>query len=198
MSSDVPLANPRIGWVQHVAVCDEAGFIRYDQPIVTCRPGPVCIAVDQNNRIAILRHFRPIVLNLAEPAEYPITSIGSLGIESLEFPRGGANPGESIESAAAREVEEEVGYKAIDVRVLDKINADTAFFPISSATCIVTIDRLVRSTEEPDPLEDTEVEFVLPSELCKMIADGKIICGQTKSAFLSYLLYTGMFTFNLK
>ena len=189
-SEDLPLANPRIGWVQHVAVSDELGHFRYDQPIVTCRPGPVCIAVDAQRNIALLRHFRPIVLDLDTPPEFPISHFDKLGVESLEFPRGGANPGELIEDAAAREVEEEVGFQVIDVTILDRSNADTAFFPISAVTCVVTIDRNQRSSTDPDPHEDAEVTFVSQQEFCKLIASGKVICCQTKAAFLSYLIYT--------
>jgi hypothetical protein len=189
-SEDLPLANPRIGWVQHVAVSDELGRFRYDQPIVTCRPGPVCIAVDAQRNIALLRHFRPIVLDLDTPPEFPISRFDKLGVESLEFPRGGANPGELIEDAAAREAEEEVGFQVIDVKILDRSNADTAFFPISAVTCLVTIDRNQRSAAAPDPHEDTEVTFVSQQEFCELIASGKVICCQTKAAFLSYLVYT--------
>lgn len=187
-SEDVPLANPRFGWVQHVAVLGDDQNIRYDQPIVTCRPGPVCIAVDAQGKIALLRHFRPIVLDLDAPPEYPITSFDKLGVESLEFPRGGANPDEKIEQAAAREVEEEVGYRVLSVRVLDRCNADTAFFPISAVTCLVTVDRSEASKATPDPLEDTDVAFVGENELISLIADGKVLCSQTKAAFLSYLI----------
>jgi hypothetical protein len=188
-SEDLPLANPRIGWVQHVAVSDELGHFRYDQPIVTCRPGPVCITIDEQQNIALLRHFRPIVLDLDTPPEFPISSFEKLGVESLEFPRGGANPGERIEDAAVREVEEEVGFHVIDVKILDRSNADTAFFPISALTCLVTIDRNQRSATDPDPHEDAEVTFVSQQEFCELIASGKVICSQTKAAFLSYLIY---------
>jgi len=186
-SADLPLVNPRIGWVQHVAVHDEMGEFRYDQPIITCRPGPVCVAVTADGSLALLRSSDLVLMDLAAPNEFPITSFHKLGFVSLEFPRGGAEIGESIEQAAAREVEEEVGYKVVKVERLDRGNADTAFFPISTTTCLVTIDRKSPSELNPDPLEDTEVTFVTADEFLSLVADGKILCSQTKAAYLSYM-----------
>lgn len=186
-SADLPLVNPRIGFVQHVVVLDSAGQVRYDQPVITCRPGPVCVVLTQDGRLALLRHFRPIPLDPAVEPEYPIRSFGKMGLVSLEFPRGGAEAGESMATAATREVEEEVGFKVTAVKELDRANADTAFFPISITTFVVTIDTRQPSERCPDPLEDTEVTFVSHAEFMALVAAGQILCSQTKAAYLSYL-----------
>ncbi len=187
--NEIVLGNQRIGWVQHIVVCDRSGRPRYDQPIITCRPGPVCIAVDRKGRLALLHHMRPVIAAPSHKHQFPIVDVSALGMESLEFPRGGSNPHESERDTAAREVEEEVGFSVIGVELLDYSNGDTAFFPYSSRTCLVQIDENQISDLQPDPLEDAQVEFVTLSQMLELIASGKVLCAQTKAAFAVYLAH---------
>jgi len=65
----------------------------------------VIIPVLPNGQIALIRQYR-----------YP------MGREFIELPAGKLDPGEKAILTAAREVEEEIGYKAGDLRELGEIN----------------------------------------------------------------------------
>ena len=48
---------------------------------------------------------------------------------SWQFPQGGVDPGESLEEALLREVEEEIGVKARQIQILDRKGAYRYEFP---------------------------------------------------------------------
>lgn len=50
----------------------------------------------------------------------------AIGESSLEFPRGSAEPGESAEAAARRELQEETAFTAVEIRHLGFCRPDTA------------------------------------------------------------------------
>lgn len=188
---DVVFANPRMGLIQHVVVCDANGTARFDQPVVALKPGVICVAVDRAGRLALLRHFRPICFAPGLPEEMPITRFTECGVASLEFPRGGVEAGETPSEAARREVGEEVGAEVLKVTPMDFLNTDTAIVPYANQVFLLEVDSLRASPLPADPFEDIEVQFLPLPRVLDLVADGRIFCGQTKGALASYLAYLG-------
>ena len=105
--------------------------------------------------------------------------------ETIEIPAGGLNtPDEPTVEAAARELEEETGYKTKDLEFLISIKTTVAF-------CNENIDIYVARNLQPskqnlDEDEYINVETFSVDELCEMIYAGKIEDSKTVSAILAY------------
>ena len=105
--------------------------------------------------------------------------------ETIEIPAGGLNtPEEPTIDAAARELEEETGYKTEDLEFLISIKTTVAF-------CNENIDIYVARNLKPSKQNLDEDEFInveaySVEELCKMIYEGKIEDSKTVSAIMSY------------
>lgn len=105
--------------------------------------------------------------------------------ETIEIPAGGLNtPEEATKNAAARELEEETGYKTEELEFLLSIKTTVAF-------CNENIDIYVARNLQPskqnlDEDEYINVETYSVNELCEMIYAGKIEDSKTVSAILAY------------
>ena len=105
--------------------------------------------------------------------------------ETIEIPAGGLNnPQEPTLDAAARELEEETGYKSDELEFLISSKTTVAF-------CNENIDIYVAKNLKPskqnlDEDEFINVEVYSVDELCEMIYEGKIEDSKTVSAIMSY------------
>lgn len=105
--------------------------------------------------------------------------------ETIEIPAGGLNdPKEPTKDAAARELEEETGFKTDDLELLITIKTTVAF-------CNENIDIYVARNLKPSKQNLDEDEFInvetySVDELCEMIYSGKIQDSKTVSAILAY------------
>lgn len=105
--------------------------------------------------------------------------------ETVEIPAGGLNnPEEPTANAAARELEEETGFKTDDLEFLISIKTTVAF-------CNENIDIYVARNLKPSKQNLDEDEFInveaySVDELCEMIYAGKIEDSKTVSAILAY------------
>lgn len=105
--------------------------------------------------------------------------------ETIEIPAGGLNsPEEPTLDAAARELEEETGFKTDNLEFLISIKTTVAF-------CNENIDIYVARNLKPSKQNLDEDEFInveaySVDELCEMIYAGKIEDSKTVSAIMSY------------
>lgn len=126
-----------------------------------------CVAVKKNGNLVMVRQYR-----------------NALERETIEIPAGGLNPGENMQDAALRELQEETGYVAGKVEFLISIRTTVAF-------CNERIDiYLAEELEEGEQKLDEDeyldiVEYPL-GELLDMIDKGMIQDGKTVSALLAY------------
>ena len=105
--------------------------------------------------------------------------------ETIEIPAGGLNyPEEATRDAAARELEEETGFKTNDLEFLIRIKTTVAF--CNENIDIYVARNLIPSKQNLDEDEFINVEAYSVEELCEMIYAGKIEDSKTVSAIMSY------------
>lgn len=105
---------------------------------------------------------------------------------TLEIPAGGLNEegDEPSRLAAARELEEETGYRSDDLELLLTIHTTVAF--CNERIDIYLARNLVKSEQHLDEDEFIKVEAYSPEELAQMILEGRIQDSKTISAVLAY------------
>lgn len=105
---------------------------------------------------------------------------------ALEIPAGGRNSeDEPFIEAAARELEEETGYKSGDLTHL--ISVVTAIAYCNEVIEVYVARDLVKSEQNLDPDEFIEVKAFLPEEITRMIYEGRIQDSKTIAAVMSYI-----------
>ena len=105
--------------------------------------------------------------------------------DTIEIPAGGLNfPGEATRDAAARELEEETGFKSDELEFLISIKTTVAF--CNENIDIYVAKNLMPSKQNLDEDEFINVEAYTVDELCELIYAGKIEDSKTVSAIMSY------------
>lgn len=105
--------------------------------------------------------------------------------ETIEIPAGGLNtPEEPTLDAAARELEEETGFKSENLEFLISIKTTVAF--CNEKIDIYVARNLQPSKQNLDEDEFINVEAYTIEELCELIYAGKIEDSKTVSAILAY------------
>jgi ADP-ribose pyrophosphatase len=100
---------------------------------------------------------------------------------SLEFPRGGADRGETPEAAAEREVIEETGATKAELQPLGEFTPGGSSLAIRAHLFVARIDQVGAS----DPLEGIEdARAYSVADVEQLIGDGVIIDGFTMALFL--------------
>lgn len=104
---------------------------------------------------------------------------------TLEIPAGGLNgASEPTLDAAARELEEETGYRSGNLEWLITIRTTVAF--CNEKIDIYVARDLVKGEQHLDEDEFINVEAYSVDELCDMIFSGKIEDSKTVAAIMSY------------
>jgi ADP-ribose pyrophosphatase len=137
------------------------------QEVIVHAPSIGVVAVASDGRILLERQFRS-------------PTGGSL----LEIPAGSANPGESMEEAAQRELQEEINLRAGELRQIG------AFY-LAPGWCdefmtIFVAEDLSDSPLPSDPDEVIEVEPLTLDEALDALASGEIQDAKTVAALLLY------------
>ena len=126
-----------------------------------------CVAVKENGNLIMVRQYR-----------------NALERETVEIPAGGINPGEDMQSAALRELEEETGYKAGKCEFLLSIRTTVAF--CNERIDIFLAEDLVKGEQELDEDEYVDIVEYSLDELLAMIDEGMIQDSKTICALLAY------------
>lgn len=109
----------------------------------------------------------------------------ALDRETIEIPAGGLNGwDEPTIKAAARELEEETGYKSDNLTKLISVVTAVAF--CNEVIDVYVADNLVKTSQHLDEDEFIDVESYSLEELKEMIFAGKIQDSKTISAILAY------------
>lgn len=103
---------------------------------------------------------------------------------TYEIPAGGLNPGEKMIDAAARELEEETGYKSSDLELLISLRTTVAFCNEKIEVYIAReLEKAEQNLDEDEEIEVYEFEI---KELLDMIKSCEIEDSKTVSAILAY------------
>ncbi len=103
---------------------------------------------------------------------------------TLEIPAGGLNAGEDMKTCAARELEEETGYRSDHIEHLFDLYTTVAF--CNEKIGIYYSEDLVPSQQSLDEDEFVTVEAYTLDELTDYIFQGKIVDAKTIAALLAY------------
>ena len=104
--------------------------------------------------------------------------------DSLEIPAGGKNVGEAFDTAAARELEEETGYRCQKLKHLFDLYTTVAFS--NEKIGIYLAENLIPTEQHLDEDEYLSVEIYTLSELQHLISDGRIHDAKTIAALMYY------------
>ncbi|HEX8866644.1 MAG TPA: NUDIX hydrolase, partial [Lentzea sp.] len=140
---------------------------RFEHHVVRLpHPSTAVVVVDSENVLLMWRHRF------------------TTGAWGWEIPAGRCEEGETAETAAVRETEEETGYRPRRMEPLVTINPLTG---ISSHTTHIFVGTDAVKVGEPDPAEAAEVKWVPLSEIPAFIRKGLVPCGITLAALSTYL-----------
>ena len=132
--------------------------------------GGACVAaVDPEDRVLLVRQYRFAV-----------------GRELWELPAGKLEPGEDPEAAAARELEEETGYRALALRKLARLLPTPAY--CTEVIHIYEARGLVPGRQHLDRDEYLDVAAVPFDRAVEMVLSGEITDAKTQTGLLMLAL----------
>ena len=128
------------------------------------------VVVDDAQRVLLVRQYRFLIHSVA-----------------WEIPGGRIDPGESPETAAAREVREETGLQCSDLRPLLFFHPGLDTF--HNPSHLFYSRRHLRVAEfQPDPREVTECVWIPLSECLRMVFEGRILDSLSIAGLFAYQL----------
>ncbi len=146
--------------------------VEHDFHIIESRDWVNIIPLTTDRRVVMVRQYRH----------------GSRTI-TLEIPGGLADPGDTPEEAAARELLEETGYQADRWTEIGGVNPNPAIFNNRCYTFLAQ-DICKVSDLVPDQTEDIEVDLIPLADIPELIRAGRIDHAIVIAAFFLYFLQT--------
>lgn len=141
---------------------------------------------------------REVVRHHGAAAVVPITENGevilvkqfryAVGRDMLEIPAGLLEPGEEMAECAARETEEETGFRPMELTHLFDFYSSPGY--CTECVGIFAARQLVPSRQHLDPDEDVEVRIIPLEEAIEKVKNGEIIDGKTVAALMSVAAQT--------
>lgn len=105
----------------------------------------------------------------------------------IEIPAGKLDPGEDPAEAAARELEEETGYRAKELRHVSSFYTSPGF--ADEILHLYFADTLEQGAANPDEDEELQIETITIEEAKRYMADGLISDAKTVMAVYVWELY---------
>jgi 8-oxo-dGTP pyrophosphatase MutT (NUDIX family) len=140
--------------------------------VIRTPPGAGAVVTDEQNGVLLLWRHRFIT-----------------DTWGWEIPVGQAEPGEDLAAAAAREVEEETGWRPGPLRVLLRVEPTPGIS--TSVHHVFRADSATQIGEPVDGFESSRVEWVPLNTVPALIGAGQISSGTTLAALLYTLAQDG-------
>lgn len=131
------------------------GSLEYQREIVVHAGSAVIVPLFDDGSVALVRQYRH-----------------AAGGFQLELPAGGIEQGETFEQAAARELEEEIGFRAGKIEKLTEFYVSPGFLTEKMHVFLAT--ELTESTQNLDDDEIVEIVRIPLTEAIQMTQDGRI------------------------
>jgi len=133
-----------------------------------------------------------VIIAVTDPGDLVMVRQYRNGTDSimLELPAGKLDTGEDPQVCALRELEEETGYKASEIRLLLKMHPVAAY--CSEEISLFLAERLKPGVPKPDADEFVEVETYPLPELLQLIDAGGITDMKTILGLLYYSRMKGI------
>lgn len=128
------------------------------------------IPITPNNEVVMIRQYRH-----------------GTGEITLEIPGGLIDPGDDPPGAAKRELMEETGYKASEIKSLGSVHPNPAFLNNECFTFLAK-DVVNSGPQDMDEKEDIEVQLIPIDDIPKLIKDGTITHSLIIAAFYRYYM----------
>lgn len=136
--------------------------------IIEHKGAAAILPVDKEGKIIMVRQYRGAIDDLL-----------------LEIPAGGRDSAdEDFKICAARELEEEIGYRSDEICHLVDYHSAAAY--TSEKIAIYYTEKLIPSHQNLDENEFVQIERYTLDELVQMIADGEITDGKSVAAIMAY------------
>lgn len=166
LSRDLVAKGHIIDYYQDTIQVPNGNIVKWD--FIGHKGAAAVVPVTAEGKILMVRQYR-----------------NALDRETLEVPAGGLNGAEEPTStAAARELEEETGYRSEDIDFLISIRTTVAF--CNEKIDIYVAHNLIPGRQHLDEDEFINVEEYSVQELTDMIYTGKIQDSKTICAILAY------------
>ena len=141
-----------------------------DWDVIEHKGAAAIVPIDKDGKVIMVRQYR-----------------GAIDDILLEIPAGGRDSvDEDFKDCAARELEEEIGYRSDDIKHL--LDYHTAAGYTSERIQIYYTENLIPSKQNLDENEFIQIERYTVDELVWMIAAGEITDGKTIAGIMAYKL----------
>lgn len=167
LSRDLVYEGAIIDYYKDTVQVPNGNVVKWD--FIGHKGAAAVVPVTENGEILMVRQYR-----------------NALDRYTLEVPAGGLNGvDEPTKDAAARELEEETGYRSEDIEFLISIYTTVAF--CNEKIDIYVAKNLIPSKQNLDEDEFINVEAYKPQALLDMIYAGKIQDSKTICAVMAYV-----------
>jgi ADP-ribose pyrophosphatase len=147
------------------------------------RPEPTIPAMGFDAVIVVpvvREHGQPPRLALVKEFRVPV------GDYVYGFPAGLAEPGESMEAVARRELREETGLEVVDVLTISPPIYNTAGMTDEAVVMVFVTARMSDAGPAPEESEDLTVELLDHAQVCELCRSAARIDGKTWMALYMY------------
>lgn len=166
LSRDLVYKGSIIDYYKDTVQVPNGNVVKWD--FIGHKGAAAVVPVTKDGKILMVRQYR-----------------NALDRDTLEVPAGGLNGAdEPTKTAAARELEEETGFRSENLEFLVSIYTTVAF--CNEKIDIYVAQDLIPSKQNLDEDEFINVEAFSPQELMDMIYEGKIQDSKTMCAILAY------------
>jgi len=146
------------------------GKIAQREVVLHHREGVAILPIDEDANVYLVRQYRHALQRF-----------------TLEIPAGVIENGEDPKDCAARELEEEIGFRAKNLKLL--VSANNCVGVSNDKIYIYFAENLIKTEQKLDPEEFIEIKKYNIHKCVKMIERGEIYDSKTILAFYAYMLH---------